>query len=96
MAVEKWIRLLVAIVGDHTVAADPSTSAPSPAFGTHTWWNQVLKLYNRLAVISTKLPIVKDLIEIFIHASIVELEQKKMVLDKYTYTWERSGTCEDW
>ena len=37
-------------------------------------------------MISTKLPIVKDLIEIFIHASIVELEQKKMVLDKYTYT----------
>ena len=34
-----------------------------------------LKVYARLDLISTKLPIVKELIEIFIHASTDELEQ---------------------
>ena len=34
-----------------------------------------LKVYARSELISTKLPIVKDLIEICIHASIDELEQ---------------------
>ena len=53
-----------------------------------------LKVYARLGLISTKLPIVKDLIEIITHRSMYQnniVTNMKMVLDRYTAIQEGFG-----
>jgi hypothetical protein len=49
-----------------------------------------LKVYARLGLISTKLPIVKDLIEIITHMPMYQ-NNMKMVLDRYTAIREGFG-----
>ena len=49
-----------------------------------------LKVYARLGLISTKLPIVKELIEIITHMPMYQ-NNMKMVLDRYTGIQEGFG-----
>ena len=51
-----------------------------------------LKVYARSGLISTKLPIVKDLIEIITHIQMYQNQNDmKMVLDRYTAIQEGFG-----
>ena len=50
-----------------------------------------LKVYARLGLISTKLSLVKDLIEIVIHTYIARLEQYENGSGRYTVTLGRTG-----
>ena len=53
-----------------------------------------LKVYARLGLISTKLPIVNDLIEIITHIQMYQ-NNMKMVLDRYTAIQERFSVSRD-